>query len=313
MSQLSAEEQLKWKTRAIDLMRAIDRIRDTAEDERTLTSSIVTTLADAVEAELCLLCLRDDDTGELQLRAVTDRASAYDASTEGLFRDLAGQAAALSHAEFLSADLTLKGRPARFACLAAPLNVGGSNLGALLLLNADHPFNGEEQALVDGAISQIDSTLQHARTLRELRRRRLELETIFRIDHIRDEDIEFQPMLDAVLAEVCRAIEAEIGFLMLYDRTGNELELRATTDQNLFAAEDAARLIRAVSDEAIRAAAMVNRTLPGGVLRAVVGVPLILEDRLIGVLGVVNRQGRDGTLGLFITFSIFCHFQSRLI
>ncbi len=293
MSQLSAEEQLKWKTRAIDLMRAIDRIRDTAEDERTLTSSIVTTLADAVEAELCLLCLRDDDTGELQLRAVTDRASAYDASTEGLFRDLAGQAAALSHAEFLSADLTLKGRPARFACLAAPLNVGGSNLGALLLLNADHPFNGEEQALVDGAISQIDSTLQHARTLRELRRRRLELETIFRIDHIRDEDIEFQPMLDAVLAEVCRAIEAEIGFLMLYDRTGNELELRATTDQNLFAAEDAARLIRAVSDEAIRAAAMVNRTLPGGVLRAVVGVPLILEDRLIGVLGVVNRQGRE--------------------
>ena len=291
---LSAEEQLKWKTRAVELMRAIDRIRDSADDERELTSAIVATLASAVEAELCLLCLRDDDTGELQLRAVTDRAGVYDSSTEGYFHDLAARAAALQGADFLSADLVLKDqRRARFACLAAPLNVGGDNLGALLLLNADHPFNGEEQALVNDAISQIDSAMQHARIVRELRRRQQELEAIFRIDHIRDEDLEFQSMLDAVLAEVCRAIEAEIGFLMLYDRAGNELELRAATDQNLFTAEDAGQLIRSVSDEAIRAAALVNRAYSGGPLRAISGVPLILENRLIGVLGVVNRKGRE--------------------
>jgi class 3 adenylate cyclase/GAF domain-containing protein len=284
-------EQLKWKTRAVDLMLAIDRIRDTAADEREMASAIVTTLADAVEAELCLLCLRDDDTGELQLRAALDRMAVYDASTEGYFRNLAEKAADLQGADFLDADFTLKNRRHTF-CLAAPLHVGEDSLGALLLLNADRPFNGEEQNLVSDAISQIDSAMEHMRTVRELARRNTELETIFRIDHIRDEDMEFQAMLDAVLAEVCRTIEAETGFLMLYDKIGNELELRASTDQNLFAADDPARVIREVAEAAIRTAQLINQTYASGVIRAIVGVPLILESRLIGVLGVVNRKGR---------------------
>jgi len=286
----SDAEQLKWKTRAIDLMLAIDRIRDAAKDERELTSAIVTTLADAVEAELCLLCLRDDDTDELQLRAVLDRAAVYDAATESYFRDLAARAADLQGAEIINADLVLKNRRHTY-CLAAPLQVGETSLGALLLLNADQPFKDEEQTLVDDAISQIDSAMQHARTVRDLRRRQMELETIFRIDHIRDQELEFQAMLDAVLAEVCRAIAAETGFLMLYDKAGNELELRAATDENFFAADNPARLIRAVSEEAIRTGELINRTYPNGVIRAIVGVPLILENRLIGVLGVVNRKG----------------------
>jgi class 3 adenylate cyclase len=291
MSQADIEERLKWKTRAVDLMLAIDRIRDTAVDEREMTSAIVTTLADAVEAELCLLCLRDDDTGELQLRAALDRMAVYDASTENYFRDLAERAAKLQSADFLKADLMLKSRRHTY-CLAAPLRVGSDSLGAILLLNADRPFDGEEHRLASDAISQIDSAMQHMRTLRELTRRKSELETIFRIDRIRDEDMEFQAMLDAVLAEVCRTIEAETGFLMLYDRVGNELELRAATDENLFVAGDPARLIRAVSEEAVHSAQLVHRTYPDGVVRNLVGVPLILENRLIGVLGVVNRKGR---------------------
>jgi class 3 adenylate cyclase len=291
MSQTDAAEQLKWKTRAVDLMRAIDDIRDRVADDREMASAITTTLADAVEAELCLLCLRDDDTGELQLRAVLDRLAVYDKSTEGYFQGLAEKAAELSGADFLHADFTLKTRRHTY-CLAAPLRVSQDSLGALLLLNADRPFDGEEQNLVNHAITQIDSALQHRRALRELRRRQLELETIFHIDHIRDRNLDFDDMLDEVLTEVCRAIEAETGFIMLYDRSGNELELRATTDQNLFAASDPARLIRAVSEEAVRRAELINRAYADGALRAVAGVPLILRNKLIGVLGVVNRKGR---------------------
>ena len=84
---MTLEEQLKWKSRAVDLMMAIDHIRDTAKDERELASAIIATLADAVEAELCLLCLRDEDTspdapegeGGLQLHVVLDRAAESDA------------------------------------------------------------------------------------------------------------------------------------------------------------------------------------------------------------------------------------------
>ena len=86
--------------------------------------------------------------------------------------------------------------------MAAPLRVAGERLGALLLLNADRPFDHAELAIVEAAISQIDSAMQHARTLRELTRRQVELETIFRIDRLRDRTADFQQLLDAVLAEV---------------------------------------------------------------------------------------------------------------
>src|SRR5688500_15800514 len=150
--------------RALHLILAIDKLRDAVADERELASAIVTTLADAVEAELCLLCLRDDDTQELQLRAVIDRVGVYgDGAAEQALRDLALQAAELPQADFLQTDLTLKQRRHSY-CLAGPLRVGAESLGALLLLNADRPFDSDERRLVTNAFSQIDSAMQHLRT-----------------------------------------------------------------------------------------------------------------------------------------------------
>jgi class 3 adenylate cyclase len=283
---------IELKARQLDLILAIDRLRDNAADERELASAIVTTLADAVQAELCLLCLRDDDTGQLQLRALTDRAGLYgDGAAEQALRALAERAADQRGAEIVQAGFALDDQPHVYG-LAAPLRAGGDSLGALLLLNTGRPFDTAELALVNGAVSQVDSAMLHARTLRELRRRQVELETIFRIDRLRDRLADLQPLLDAVLAEVCRALEAETSFLMLYDRAGNALELRALTGRDLFEIEAAARQLRAVAEDAIQTAQLVNRAYAEGPLRAVVGVPLILRDKLIGVLGVANRRGQ---------------------
>ena len=280
------------EARALALILAIDRIRDTAVDEREMASSIVTTLADAVEAELCLLCLRDDDTAELEVRALVDRMGAYgEAGTEHTLRELAEAAADSPGAKFFRTDLVLKGRP-HSHCIAGPLRVGADSLGALLLLNADRPFDAGQVTLVQDAVSQIDAAMQHNRTLRELRRRQRELETIYRIDRVRDSNPEFQELLDAVLAEVVAVLEAETGFLMLYDMAGNALELRATTGHDLFGAELDAVLIRAVADEAVSQARVVNHVYTSGPIRDILGMPLILRERLIGVLGVANPRER---------------------
>ena len=296
---LTLEEQLKWKTRAVELMLAIDHIRDSIKDERELTGAIVTTLDDAVEAELCLLCLRDEDApqgsaegeGELQLRAVVDRAAAYTPATEPYFRDLALQATRLQNGQSIKTHLALTDAR-QMDCLAVPLRVGKEILGALLLLNAGRPFNVCEQELVMAAVSQTDTAMKSLRTLHELHRRQRELETIYRIDRIRDRNLEFQVMLNTILADVCRTIDAETGFLMLYDRAGNELELRAATDQNLFSSIESAALIRTISDEAVHQGHPVSRHRPDGPIRSLIGVPLILRGKLIGVLGVANHEGR---------------------
>ena len=281
-----------FEARALVLILAIDRVRDSAHDEREMASAIVTTLADAVEAELCLLCLRDDDSGELAVRALIDRVGAYDDGvTEAALLQLAQRAADATGAEFLRTDLVFKGQPLSF-CIAGPLRVGDDSLGALLLLNADRPFDEDEITLAQDAVSQIDSAMQHNRTLRELRRRQRELEAVYRIDRVRDSIPQFQELLDAVLAEVVAALEAELGFLMLYDHLGNQLELRAVTGGNLFNADTVPHLIRAVGDQAVQSGQGVNQRYAEGPIRAILGMPLILRDKLIGVLGVANPNDR---------------------
>lgn len=290
-------EQLKWKERALTLILEIDRVRDQAATERELTAAMMSTLTESVEAELGLLWLLDEDAPDgahpaaqqLQLRAVVDRARVYDTASAPALRELALRAAAIPTAHFERADLQLRDKRLTY-CLAAPLRIGDEMLGVVLLLNADRPFNGPEHDLVEKAISQIDSALQQARVHRDLRRRTRELEVIARIDRIRDAQTDFQSLLDAVLAEICQAIAAETGFLLLYDQAGVELELRAATDHDFLATAEATAVIRVAAQEALTAAELVRRTPGAGGVRSLLAAPLILHEKLIGVLGVANRK-----------------------
>lgn len=294
MAQLvELHDRLKWKSREVDVLLALDRIRDSAQSERELVAALLNTLAEAAEAELGLLWLTDEDTPEddLNLRGVVDRARVFTGEAPAALAEMARQAAAQPTTALLSADLQLGERRLTYA-LAAPLRVGEERLGVLLLLNTDRPFNGPEQDLIQKAVSQIDSALQQARLVRDLQRRTRELETIFRIDRVRDTQSDFQAMLNTVLAEICGSIEAEAGFIMLYDTTGRELELRAVTDDGLLLADEAARALRRTALDCLASARIEHRTFAAGAVRAVAAAPLILRDKLIGVLGVVNRRER---------------------
>ena len=293
----SDAERLKWKTRQVALILALDRLRDELTEGRALAAAMVNAVVEALSAEAGLLYWRDEDSGELTLAAVRDRA--------GLYGHLAQAGAMLEAAAAIAAA-----RPATGALPALErqfpladggvahgfvqrLRVGGESLGALILLNHGRPFHAAERELASMAASQIDSALQHIETVRTLRQRTRQLEVVFRVDHLRDTISDFQTLLDAVLAEVCSVTTAEVGFIMLYDRAGQELELRAAAGHSALQADAGAQLIRAAADEAIQTACLVSRTVPDGPLGALAAMPLILNDRVIGVLGIGNGPGRS--------------------
>ncbi len=286
------EEQLRWKDRCLAVMLEIDRIRDGTHDERAMGGAMLGKLAEAAEADLGLLFERDYESGQLQLRTLLDRAGIYDPQLAERTRQIALEAASMPSGQAVSSEVILPGG-GRAYCLASSLRVELESLGALLLVNKDRPFSPPERELISGAISQIDSALDHAQVVFELKREKRELHTIFRIDHIRDTHEDLQSMLDAVLPEICKSIDAQMGFIMLYDRSGQELELRAATAQDLAAISDPGGPVHAVAREAITSAKLVNRTYAEGPIRSIVGLPLILRDKLIGVLGVVNRHVQD--------------------
>jgi adenylate cyclase len=286
------EEQLRWRNRSISLMREIDNLRDRHADEHELTSAIMGRLTEEAESDLGLLFLRDDETRELQLRTVLDKAKIFDAAMAQAARDLATKAAALPSARSINSEVPVQGSPGS-SCVATSLRVGKESFGSLLLIKRGRTFHPIELGLINDAISQIDTALQHLSTIRELKREKRELETIYRIDHIRDSHEEdLQAMLDEVLPTICNSIEAQTGYIMLFDSSGRELELRAATHQDLLELENPDSTIHTVTKEAITHGRLINRTYATGVIRSILAQPLMLRDKLIGVLGVINRKNR---------------------
>jgi len=282
--------QLTLQTKRVDLILAIDRVRDTAEDERDLVASAISVIADAIGVDLCLMSLIDEDTGALELRAVTDRTGALDGAGEDALRRAAERALNQPGVQPLEAVAQPEALGLAY-WLGTPLRVGDDTLGALLLANRERPLASGDRALLEAAVSQLDSALLHARALEDLRSQRQELETLYKVDRIRDLGTSFDDMLNAVLAELCRAIPSEAGFIMLFDVQGNRLELKAVTDRDLLAVVEHYQFVHEAARESIQRARQVARRGGGGI-RSLVCDPLILNQRIIGVFGVVNRLGR---------------------
>jgi adenylate cyclase len=167
-------------------------------------------------------------------------------------------------------------------------------LGALLLVRFQEPFDQHDVALLRTVESQIDSAVIQGYGYYDLEQRTKELETIYRIDRIRDQQRAFDEMLHVVLQELCEVIQAEIGYVMLYDRAGKRLELRAVTDENLFRMSSHYQAVDQLANIALQRAELVYDNEVGQGICSLMCIPLILQNEIIGVLGVGNHYGQRG-------------------
>ncbi|MBN1483157.1 MAG: GAF domain-containing protein [Chloroflexia bacterium] len=293
------QRQLTLKQRELDMILAIDRIRDSASEPPAMLEAIVNAIADQIGAELCLLCLLDHETGELELKAVNERYDYFGQLEPALVRQFARWAlqseGVVVWREGQAPDVLGHTRPPENLQLAAtPIWMGEEQLGALLLARSRQPFDRDDVALLKAAESQMDSAVVQAYAHYELHQRNLELETIYRVDRIRDMNLPFDDMLNAALQELSGVIQAEMGFVLLYDPVGRRLELRAVTHDDLFRVSPYYEAVNRVANEALQKAEMVcyNDLEPG--IRSVMCIPLILHEEIIGVLGVANRYGPAG-------------------
>jgi adenylate cyclase len=153
-----------------------------------------------------------------------------------------------------------------------------------------------DQRLIFAMMTQMDSAIVHSRVTQQLARRTQELEVIYRIDHIRDEENDFDLMLQRVLAEICRVVSSEVGYLMLYDEDNElePLELKAATVDGLLTSPAYYEIINRTSRQALDAGEVVHSNRPDGPIRSIIAIPLILNDKIIGVFGTVNSTNPPG-------------------
>jgi adenylate cyclase len=290
---------LERKQRELSLIQAIDHIRDTVTEPSAMLVAIVNTLADQFEADLCLLCLLDRETGELELKAVNElRKYPYhlDAVTirELAERAIQARAVAIWEGPEVASALGLPHSGASIHVATVPILMGEQPLGLILLARAERPFDAGEIALLRTAESQVDSAVLQTYSYFELQQRNKELQTIFQVDQIRDRNLPFDEMLNAVLQELSSVIQAEMGFIMLFDPVGKQLELRAVTHDDLFRVSPYYKLVDQVASESLQRGDLVYDNQLGDAIRSIMCIPLILNNEIIGVLGMVNRYGPQG-------------------
>ena len=286
-------DRLELKQNELNLILAIDRIRDTAPDPSAMLAAIVNALADQLQADLCLLCLVDRETGELALEAVSDRGERLGRLEPVAARELARRAVEAEGVVIWQGD-DLPPALGLSQLLAISISLEEKRLGALLLARSQPPFCPHDVELLKTAESQIDSAVIQTYAYYELQQRNKELETIYRVDRIRDQNLPFDEMLNAALHALCAVVQAEMGFIMLYNQAQHRLELRASTDDDLLRVSPYYEVVDRVANEALRQASLVCRNDLGDPLHSVMCIPLILRDAIIGVFGVANRYRPRG-------------------
>ena len=292
--------KLDLRQQELDLLMAIDAIRDNVPEPAAMLAAIVKLLADRLEADVCLLFLLDRESGQVELKAVHDRGQQWGQLEQAITRELAERAVHLPEltiwkAQDVLPEAALAKSPPTLQLMATPIIMGtDERLGAILLTRAQLPFGPPEAQLLKTAEEQVDSAVTQGYVHDRLKQHAKELETIFRIDHIRDQGLALDEMLNAVIQELSATIEAEIGFIMLYDRAGRKLEMRASTHGDLLATMPYYDAVNQTVNESLERAELICRNDLGQALRSVMCLPLILNEQVIGVLGMANRYGPRG-------------------
>lgn len=278
--------RLADRNRELEAIYQIDRLRDDAYDEDHLYTSFTGLLTRHFEATLCQIIVAHSETGEPITRSIVDKRQLSTTVQEAIAEKI----------HDLQTTTILEGVPGdeNLQLLAAPFIVAGERLGAVVV-GRDEPYTVNDTRLMVAMTSQMDSAIAKNRTTRLLEQRTRELESIYRIDEIRDQAIEFEDLLQQVLVELCNAITSETGYIMLYNETKEEvLEMRATTRDGLITNDAYKDIIGQVSREAMDTEKVVTYNDVQGDVNSIVAVPLILNRQVIGVFGAINSSNPRG-------------------
>lgn len=302
MSQKNSQTPLEEIQHELALVVALDDIRDNAPDPAAMFSQIVNRLAEEFHTDLCLLAVIHRDTGDLEMKSLNQRDDILQRLGPDNIQKLAESGVRWNGAALLTGAEAREqaGIANPFAVddlfvAVVPIVMGqNARLGALVMARLGDAFTDQDRRLLTLVETQLDSAVIQGHTYYQLALRNKELETIYRVDRIRDQNLGFDDMLNKALHELKEVIQAEMGFIMLYHQPSDHLEMRAYTHDDLFRSGKFYEIIEQVAREALQKARLVFHNEYEGELDSIMCIPLILKDEILGVFGVVNGFGSQG-------------------
>jgi len=204
----------------------------------------------------------------------------------------------------------LSSRNDLFAWMGVPLNAGAETIGALSLGSDDPAFEYtyEQQALLQAIADQVAGALVKARLLQETERRARQLTTLNDVTRQLSSTLETEPLFQLILQSAVNILNCEAGSLLLVDENTDELVFRSVVSPVASDLLDKRMPAdRGVAGKAVLTGqpVIVNDVSKypdwfskpdqqtGFSTRTLLAVPMVIKDRVIGVLEVINKK--DGT------------------
>lgn len=196
------------------------------------------------------------------------------------------------------------------AWLCVPLNTGAETIGLLSLVSRDPNilYTQDQLGLLQAIADQVAGAIVKARLLGEAERRTRQLTTLNEVTRKLTSTLELEPLLETILNNAVEILNCEAGSLFMIDEQTDDLLISVAV--GVVADSLVGQRIPAgsgVAGKAVRSrqAIMVNDVQKspdwysepdqktGFITRALLVIPLMVKEKVIGVIEVINR--RDGS------------------
>jgi GAF domain-containing protein len=196
---------------------------------------------------------------------------------------------------------------AQQAALVAPLRLRGEVIGALGLHEADRErqWTEDEVALVEAVATQMALAIENARLLEETQQRAGRLALVNRVSGTAGAASNLEALMDGVRNEIIPAFEADVFFIAFYDEEAGEMDYQYVMDEGVripsvrrpMGQGAAFNVVTGRKPILIHTAEEYRRLQPTaptlGETRASeawLGVPMMVGDRVIGVINVQSYR-----------------------
>ncbi len=184
--------------------------------------------------------------------------------------------------------------------LAVPIRRGDRVIGVLDVQSAERDAFTEKDLVTQQTIAdQLSSAIENARLYEETRRRAERLALVNRISTAAGSVLDLGDLLETVYREVTPIFEADAFFIALYDAQANALDYRIRVDEGVREPQERHPLGVGLASRVIleRKPLLINHVSPdeaqgsrawgrGKTPVSWIGVPMLLAERIIGVLSV---------------------------
>jgi signal transduction histidine kinase len=301
-----------------DRLQRLQALTDTALAHLELTELLEALLVrtrELLSADTCAVLLLDEETNELVARAAVGIEEEVEAGVRiPVGRGFAGRVAAergpvilheVDHAHVLNPILLKKGIK---SLLGVPLLVAGEVLGVLHVGTlSPRAFDEADVELLQLAADRAAVAIEHARLFEAERRARERLEHLQAVTDMALAALELEELLSVLLPRIRAILSADTCAVLLLEEESNELVARAAVgiEEEVeagvripvgggFAGRVAAEKRPVILNE-VDHAHVLNPILVEKGIKSMLGVPLLVADKVIGVLHVGTLAHRKFT------------------